>query len=447
MTKRQKFFSAFGQFLKNLFTKNIPLKVTALLFAVLLWGYVLGIENPTYVKRVRDVEITFTGEDSLNARGLMLVPGEKMTTDVDVECEVSKHSDLDASRVTCTVDLSDREISLDPDEDTKTITRAVMARVASGYGTVQGMSLSSVDLTIARVSSRSGIRVEVETQNQLPDGFMFYPPENLTVTVRGQKSKLDRIAYGTVNIDLLTFWSDNREIIDGFYNLVLPVVFWDASNNVLSDIVTSSGERVTASVQVTIRAYKDVPIVPRVETTEAFDRYFTYTCIPSQQTVRIFGSPSVLEKIDRIETDTIFPNDEVGEERMTVNLSIPDGVTLDASQNSEMVMLVSVAERIAEAADYSIKINYSGIGYGLQMSGDEPEFMTVSVTGSVKAMEKFNADWIKLQVNLSDWNEETELYPVQLTFLGTPDLYDIRLSSDTVKVVLTPTENNDSAGG
>jgi hypothetical protein len=112
-----------------------------------------------------------------------------------------------------------------------------------------------------------------------------------------------------------------------------------------------------------------------------------------------------------------------------------------------MVMLVSVAERIAEAADYSIKINYSGIGYGLQMSGDEPEFMTVSVTGSVKAMEKFNADWIKLQVNLSDWNEETELYPVQLTFLGTPDLYDIRLSSDTVKVVLTPTENNDSAGG
>ena len=132
---------------------------------------------------------------------------------------------------------------------------------------------------------------------------------------------------------------------------------------------------------------------------------------------------------------------------MTVNLSVPDGVTLDASQDSEIVVLVSVADKIAEAADYSIKVNYSGIGYGLQLSGDEPAFLTVSVTGSVRAMEKFNADWIRLQVDLSGWNEETELYPVQLTFLGSPDLYDLSLSSEAVMVVLTPTENNDSAGG
>ena len=447
MTKRQKFFSAFGRFLKDLFTKNIVLKITALLFAVLLWGYVLGIENPTYVKRVRDVEISFTGEDSLNSRGLMLVPGEKMTTDVDVECEISKHSDLDASRVTCTVDLSDRDISLDPDEDTKTITRAVVARVASGYGTVQGISMSSVELTIARVSSRSGIKVEVGTVNSLPDGFMFYPPENLTVSLRGQKSKLDRIAYGTVSIDLSTFQSDDKEIIDGSYNLVMPVQFWDASNNVLSDIVTSSGEMVTASVQVTIRAYKDVPIVPKTEPSEAFDRYYTYTCMPSQQTIRIFGSPSVLDKIDEIGTETIFPNDEVGEERMTVNLDIPSDVTLENMQSPQITVLVSVAEKIAETQQYSIKINYTGIGYGLRLSGDEPEQMTLSVTGSVRAMERFRAEWMTLHVDLRTWNEETEQYPLILTFAGDADLYRIELPTDTVKVVLMPIESSDSAGG
>ena len=36
MTKRQKFFSALGRFLKNIFTKNILLKIVALLFAVML---------------------------------------------------------------------------------------------------------------------------------------------------------------------------------------------------------------------------------------------------------------------------------------------------------------------------------------------------------------------------------------------------------------------------
>ena len=127
MTKRQKFFSAVGRFLKNVFTKNILLKVIALLFAVMLWGYVLSVENPEYTKRVRDVEISIVGEDSLNARGLMLLTRDTGTTDVDILCHINKHSELDASRVTCTVDLSNRAISLDPDENSKIITPARQA--------------------------------------------------------------------------------------------------------------------------------------------------------------------------------------------------------------------------------------------------------------------------------------------------------------------------------
>ena len=57
MTKRQKFFSAVGQFLKNLFTKNIPLKIIALVFALLLWGYVLSEVKPVYVKKLYGIEV------------------------------------------------------------------------------------------------------------------------------------------------------------------------------------------------------------------------------------------------------------------------------------------------------------------------------------------------------------------------------------------------------
>jgi YbbR domain-containing protein len=169
--------------------------------------------------------------------------------------------------------------------------------------------------------------------------------------------------------------------------------------------------------------------------------------MPSQQTIRIFGSPSVLDKIDEIGTETIFPNDEVGEERMTVNLDIPSDVTLENMQSPQITVLVSVAEKIAETQQYSIKINYTGIGYGLRLSGDEPEQMTLSVTGSVRAMERFRAEWMTLHVDLRTWNEETEQYPLILTFAGDADLYRIELPTDTVKVVLMPIESSDSAGG
>ena len=331
MTKRQKFFSAFKRFLKDLFTKNIGLKVTALLFAILLWGYVLGIENPEYVKRVRDVEIVYTGEDSLNARGLMLVNRERLLTDVDVECELSKHTDLD-DYVSCTVDLSDRDITLDADEDSKTITRPVQAKVTSGYGTIQSLSVASVDLEIARISSRSGIKVEIQTQNKLPDGFLFYPPETVTVSVRGQKSVIDQIAYGSVTIDLSAIKSFNSALASKTYDLVLPVRFKDVSNNDLGEIVTSNGERVVANVPIVVRAYKDVPVVPTVSVSKDFDRYYEYECVPATESVRIFGSPVKLSTVESIGTETIFP-EEVGEQRISVGLDVPEGITVDSNQN------------------------------------------------------------------------------------------------------------------
>ena len=266
MTRRQKIFSALGRFFKNLFTKNITLKVTALLFALLLWGYVLAMENPEYVKRVRDVDIAILGEDSLNNRGLMLVTRDIGTTDVDIRCKISKHSELDASRVTCSVDLSTIANQFAADEDTKTVSVEVTATLRDAdYGTIEGLSTSSVYLTI----------VSVKTEGALPDLFTYSleQSQNLTVSFRGKKSDVDKIARGEVTVDLASFAINDPSTLAGIYDLNLPVRFYDSANVLLDDIVTSNGESVTTNVRVIIRSYKDVPIVPDVSPSDLFNNY------------------------------------------------------------------------------------------------------------------------------------------------------------------------------
>ncbi len=448
MTKRQKFFSAFKRFLKDLFTKNIGLKVTALLFAILLWGYVLGIENPEYVKRVRDVEIAYTGEDSLNARGLMLVNREQLLTDVDIECELSKHTDLD-DNITCTVDLSDRDITLDADEDSKTITRPVQAKVTSGYGTIQSLSVASVDLEIARISSRSGIKVEIQTQNKLPDGFLFYPPETVTVSVRGQKSVIDQIAYGSVTIDLSAIKSFNSALASKTYDLVLPVQFKDVSNNDLGEIVTSNGERVVANVPIVVRAYKDVPVVPTVSVSKDFDRYYEYECVPATESVRIFGSPVKLSTVESIGTETIFP-EEVGEQRISVGLDVPEGITVDSNQNITTEQIngkeylkigarLRVTEREAEPAEFEIPIEYTQARNGVVLDGSEPKTVRIRVYGTVRAMEAFDPSMISVSVDLQ--NYWTGTYELPIVWKSAIDLsvYRIELASENVTIVLIET--------
>ena len=56
--------------IKNFFTTNLAVKIVALLFAVLLWGYVLTDQNPYRTKTITNVNTSFEGEAELLAQGL-----------------------------------------------------------------------------------------------------------------------------------------------------------------------------------------------------------------------------------------------------------------------------------------------------------------------------------------------------------------------------------------
>ncbi len=437
MTKTQKFFSALGRFFKNLFTKNLTLKITAFLFALLLWGYVLAIENPEYLKRVRDVEITINGEDTLNNRGLMLVTRDVGTTDVDIRCKISKHSELDASRVSCSIDLSTIANQIDADEDSKTVTVEVKANLRdSEYGTIEGTSVSSVEVTVARISSRSNVQVSVKTEGALADGFVCSLPENLTVSLRGQKSEVDRIARGEVTIDLSSFAVNDPATLAGSYDIVLPVQFYDSANVRLDDIVTSSGESVTTNVHVVIRAYKDVPIVPTVVTTEQFDELYDFECIPGQETIRLYGERSVLDTIESIGTETIFPRMGKSETNSTTRLIIPEGTSIDSTQTGVISYYLRVWERMSDGVEYEIPITYTAPKEELALLGTEPKTVTVRVTGTIVAMQSFNPSWITASVDVSNFAQGTYELPIVLTFSGNSAVYTVEPLTETIRVEL-----------
>ena len=54
---------------KGFCTKNGAVKFVALLFAILLWGYVLTDQNPSRTKTVANVPTSFEGEAELLAQG------------------------------------------------------------------------------------------------------------------------------------------------------------------------------------------------------------------------------------------------------------------------------------------------------------------------------------------------------------------------------------------
>ncbi len=426
MTKRQKLRSAIGQFLKNIFTKNIPLKIIALVFALLLWGYVLSEVKPKYVKRIYGVEITLQNEDRLRQKGWVVVDSETFTADVGVEATIDRHSMIDASRVKCSVDLEKIPIS-DQDPDRKTVTLDVTTTIPE-FGVLKSVSVEQIDLTIERTWTGEALTATVRTENALPsivqvgnvfpEYFECIAPKTVNIPpLSGLKSEIDRISRAEATIDLSSFENTDLSRIPGTYSLIVPVRFYDV-NGELVDTATTRNVKVTVD-GIEIRRYKEVPIELNVVLPDTFDTETSeFECSfadGAEQTVRIYGAASDLAKVDSIKTLKIVPQLTEGEEIVSVGLELPSGIKTEKKETTAVKM--TLRKRLSEELEFEIPIDYSGLGNGLIMP-DPPSSVTVRVSGLVEAMDTFDTGWFTAKVDLRHCTEGVNEVPVSIFCKG-----------------------------
>ena len=427
MTKRQKFFSALGQFFKDLFTKNILLKVAALVFALLLWGYVLSEEKPKYTKRVSDVKIELVNENRLQEKEWEVVEIDPPMVDVSIEAGIDMHSMLDSSRVKCYVDLS-RVTITDQDADQKTVELSIVTTIPE-YGVLKGVSVEHAEVTIERIKSSEAlaatVRTEgslpavVKTNDPLPEGFECICPKQVTVQpVSGLKSEIDRISSAEVTVDLSAFDDDTLDKIPGTYSLIRPVVFRDAEGNVIDSSVTQDVTVIVSGIE--IRRYKDVPIELTVSD-ETFNKdLYEYECGIAEgvpDTVRIYGDAAELANVRSIQTETIVPNPEAGKETLTVGLIIPDDIKVKNDQKTVPVVL-TVEKRTENDVEFDVPVQYSATDEGIVLK-EKTETIRIKVSGLVEAMNAFDPSWLTASVDLHRCGEGKQKLPFTLQCKGT----------------------------
>ena len=154
--------SALKTCLKNAFTKNLALKIVSLIFAMLLWGYVLMSENPQRTKTLTNVPISVEGGADLIARKLVL-SGDKDygSVTVRVSTQLTSYSDLTADDITASINLSNI---------TATGEHEVIITARSAIGTTVSVSPDHIKVNVDNLVSRS-IPVEIDLEGELDEGY------------------------------------------------------------------------------------------------------------------------------------------------------------------------------------------------------------------------------------------------------------------------------------
>ena len=183
--------------LKLFFTKNWGLKVISLLFAILLWGYVMMETNPSRTKTVTDIPVSFSGESDLLDKGLV-VRGDHAeilkSVTARVSVELTKYTGLDASDINATVSL--RTVS-------KADTYKLKINAATSQGTVLSVSPSEIVIEVDELATRV-VPIEVEYSGTLPEGHWQGQPSlgASTISVSGPAEDVSKVSKAICDIDL-----------------------------------------------------------------------------------------------------------------------------------------------------------------------------------------------------------------------------------------------------
>ncbi len=377
---------------KGFFTTNLAVKIVALLFAVLLWGYVLTDQNPYRTKTISNVNTSFEGEAELLAQGLC-VRGDRSeilgNVTVQVRTQIVNYSALGSGQVNATISL--RNIS-----EARVYELPVTASIMSGYGVVETVTPSVATVEIDSLVIKS-IPVSTKYMGTLPEGYwadMNASSVTTRVEVQGPKKDMDRVKRAECVVD----WTGCTSMIYSTFDIIL----YDEDDNVISsDIVV--GTLPSSTVRIPIYPMKEVPIdvmgsLIGADNLAANHELFSATATPVA--VHLIGEQSILDGIDSILVDPINISGKNDIEIFEAKLILPEGVRL-LEDTSAVSVSVDIRESMAEQVFEQVPVEVIGLGEGLNAQLGIAS-VDLRVSGRTSLVSILKRSDVKVQVDVTN---------------------------------------------
>lgn len=225
---------------------NLVLKIMALLFAVILWSYVLAETNPVRERVIKDVAVRPDNMEDLSVKNLAILGNlSEILGEVDIRIEINQQEVkyLSKENVRPYIDLSS---ITGPGE------HILKIKVDNQYGKVREINPSEVTLIVDNAGANP-IPVSVNITGNPPIGYYAEEPEIIpnVVHIEGASEAVAKVSSAVCNIDL-------TGLTEGYNKSVEVVLLDDNGQPVDSSLFNNSVPAVI--VKLDVLAKKSVPI-------------------------------------------------------------------------------------------------------------------------------------------------------------------------------------------
>ena len=394
--------------------------VLSIAIAVVMWFYVTSMDGNQASKSIRNITITFSGEEQLESNGLMIA-GDAPSANITVKAKPAVLAQLTDKTVELVVDVATIERAGDY---TLAYTVKLPSNISASQVQIINEGTGNVSFTVAEYRQRE-IELRGKFEGTTAEGYLAGDQEDFVfspnkITISGQAELVNQVSYAEVVVT----GENLSENVRGDF----PYRFIGASGDVIDNLDVECS---VATVHTTfpILATADIPL--KVDLVAgggvSLDQV---TCTLSQESLTVAGSKTAVEAIQS-EGSIVLGTIDLG--------TVHDGdvITFDIALTDELTNISGVTQVTATLdLDDSLKsktVEVTNIDCISPPDGWAAKALTqmveVEVRGSQELLDAVTPDKIRVVADLKDINQAAGQYTVTanvyLDSVGTRDQIDV----------------------
>lgn len=419
---------------------NAAYMVIAVVCAVLLWLYVDVTVEPDTRVVLRNIPVSFVGQEQMVENNLMITKGLDSTVTLTLKGPRSVVSQLKKSNVSVTVDLASQVSKAG--EQVLGYTVTYPSSINTNSVKIDSRSVDDIDVTIVKMSTRS-VAVKAVFRGTVAQGYMYdkksFTLDAKEVTVIGEDAVVERIDHAEAVLD--------KEDLTDTWRGKLPITLVDKKGEeVSSDGLTLNIQRVKAVFPVT--SVKEITLdVTIVEGGGATKSDVSYSISP--KTIKVSGTKEDLEELDTFHVGTIDLSQVVTSEKESFAIDLPDGITnVSGTTTAKVKLKIDNGLTTTKLETSNIQVVNLPEHTGATLITENLE---LRIRGDKEVMKLLVKDDVYAVVDLSDVQEGTVgtvSFPAEIRVRGMSDIgaigeYEVTLELYTVE----DAEDEDASAG
>lgn len=408
-------------FVWRLLRTNLHLKIIAVIFAFIIWSYVIGAENPTRTMTVRDVKVSITGMTELKEKGYVIdTAAIEDEVDVKISAPQNVHKNISRDTVKASIDVSGFNAagtqSLEP-----------KIEVSVGSATVQSVSPGKITFDVQKLMTKEvPVEWEMSPSSSLPAGYYMDDPviEPGTITISGPQKVIESVDKGMVTVNVAGYTN--------YHEKSYAVRLMDGNQAISHDAIEDD----LPSVIVKVNIYRKATVNRKsvFDAVQNIKEGYEITGISIDPTeVAIAGDAAVIESVDEVKVKMISAENADTSVFLEAELEPIEGVTF--VKGNKVTLFVQIAEkqetRVFE--DIAIRIENQNTADRITLSEETTD---VTITGSISLVQALARGDIVVYINVTGLSKGTHEVTVRIEELQGIKSEDIDLEHASVTITI-----------